>query len=608
MSLAAIAVLATGCTHSSTQNLVTGSICSRNAQGVCAGEDSVISTNGEPVEVQPLPPAEAQAMPAAPNGLAEAATAEPADLAPAPGETAAAGAPAVATGEAPGPQAPFTLAAGPSASLEELGLRAASDPLSLTPPDRPAAAEVADTEGAEEELAAAEAAVEEGAEETPALTQPTPEEIAAVRPSVSGAQGEGERMTLAYVVNRAATMHPEIIMAMARLEEARAGAEATRSALLPQVDLSLAAGHNTTGSFAGEPFMPTSEGSIGAGRVDGTVSVRQILFDFDATRQLVRSDIATADAAHFRLMDKTEDIVLQTAVAYLNILQQRQLIALVDQNIQAHERFLTIVQANEEDGNGTLADVNRVSARLVEVRALRTDLSTQLEAAVDQFRRLARTAPGRLEPPESVMAAVPTSLEDALALALQRNPRLMALEYAVRASQYNLAAIRAGDRPRIDLEVEGAAQNYIGQNRRTDIDVRGMVVFSYRLFDGGRTASETEQAEARIRQSRARYTNERDAVEAELEDAYRSITAARVKLDDLREGVRASRQVRELYTEQFRAGERTIFELLDAQNSLFSAERELITNQFSELQAAYSALRGIGRLTATIVGVPRERS
>jgi adhesin transport system outer membrane protein len=501
---------------------------------------------------------------------------------------------------------PFNLAsaAGPGtvvqamADVNELGLRASTSPVSLQPPAREqtAAPEIVETEfagavDAQIELAGAEMLIDE----PPA--RPTFDD----RISVSADPGTGPVMTLSEVVSRAATMHPEVTLALARVEEARAGVDRARSGLGPQVDVTLAAGQVASGVYS--PSVHDIDGRTGdaAMRVDGTLRLRQLLFDFNATRDQVLSTLAASDAARLRTIDVTEDIALRTSQAYLRILQQRQLLALIDRNIQEHLRLLEIVELNEADGNSTRADVNRISARLSEVRSARTDLAAELDGAEDVFERLARIQPGRLLPPEPVVSLLAPSADDAIDRARSGNPRLLSLAYNIRSLQHELDVVNGDGGARIDLELEANSQNYFSDSSRSENDVRGMVVFSYSLFDGGDSAGQQRQVESRIRQARARYTDGRDQVEADIRQAYRAIASARRKLDDLRSGLSSSREVQSLYTEQFQAGERTIFELLDAQNALFSAERDLIVSQFSELEAAYSILRSTGRLTSALL-------
>jgi outer membrane protein TolC len=509
------------------------------------------------------------------------------------------------------PSAPLDLGASPPpsvapmASNEDLGLRASTSPLTLDPPVENASfqapAALADDPLGEAEALPGESELASAQVVDGADVPLPPRRAFSGDISVAPDTGTGPRMTLGEVVARAATMHPEVTFALAQVDEARATTIRARSGLGPQIDLTLATGQEASSNLAPSLVQPDDRSANAAMRLDGSVLLRQMLYDFDATRDQVLSSLAASDAARLRTVDVTEDIALRTAQAYLRILQQRQLLALIDRSIQEHLRLLEIVELNQADGNSTMADVNRVSARLSEVRSARTDLAAELDAAEDEFQRLARIEPGRLTPPDPVIAMLAPSADDAVQRALSGNPRLLSLSYNMRSLEHELDVVNGDGGARIDLELEANTKNYFSDNARNQSDLRGMVVFSSSLFDSGDSEGEQREVESRIRQARARYTDTRDQVEADIRQAYRAIASARRKLDDLRSGLASSREVQALYTEQFQGGERTIFELLDAQNALFSAERDLIVSQFSELEAAYSILRSTGRLTATLL-------
>ena len=61
----------------------------------------------------------------------------------------------------------------------------------------------------------------------------------------------------------------------------------------------------------------------------------------------------------------------------------------------------------------------------------------------------------------------------------------------------------------------------------------------------------------------------------------------------------ANRRVR-LYREQFKAGKRTLFELLDSQMAYYSARQDQISNLHESLRAEYDILRTTGMLLTTL--------
>lgn len=415
-------------------------------------------------------------------------------------------------------------------------------------------------------------------------------------------------LNLAEVVGRAVSTHPEIGQARARAAETRYGVLNSRSALHPQIDASIATGQGTIGQYEHVHRGFDSGDSIGSGRLDAQLQVRQRLFDFGAARQDILRSTALHDAERWKLLDKIEDIALRTSAAYMKILETRELLTVANENVTELEHFARIVDDNQRNGNGTIADVKRVQSRLIDAQTMRTDIESQMQQAIDQFRRLVGVEPGQLRMPPQFKGLIPNDVMKALQLAPNRSTSLLAASANVEAIKRELETQRALGKPRVNLELASSLKNYMGVANRSEIDVRGMIVFSHKLYDGGAQSSQISQVGARLEESQMKYIAERDNVEADLRQYYRAISASRRKLDTLREGVAASKKVKELYTQQFQAGKRTLFEVLDSQMQYYTAQRDGIVNQYEELRGIYGILRSLSRLSETILAATSTRT
>lgn len=415
-----------------------------------------------------------------------------------------------------------------------------------------------------------------------------------------GAENVGPAMSVNEVVGKAVADHPEIGIARSRVDEANAGVKVARSTYFPQLQTRFTMGQGT-------PIENSDAGVVKAGSSisstkSGDILMRQQLLDFGATKNEILKSKQMTEAQKYRLLDKIEEIALKTVQAYLKVLEQRELLLLANANVSAHENFSRLVQASQQAGNGTAADVSRVAAKLVDVQTVRTQLDSDLQVARDNFRRLVRMDPGKLSrPPMPPKSLVPESPETALNILPSTNQSLLALDAARKATKAEMAVQRAAYMPRANFEVQGNLQEYLEPVNKSNWDMRAQVVLTHKLFDGGARRGQMEQINSKLTQAELSYVNTKDELEANIRQSFRALDAARRKLATIREGVGSSRKVKELYIEQFRAGKRTVFELLDSQTSLYNAEKELISNQFDELRATYGLLRSMGRLGESLL-------
>ncbi|MGL5136518.1 MAG: TolC family protein [Beijerinckiaceae bacterium] len=413
-------------------------------------------------------------------------------------------------------------------------------------------------------------------------------------------EGGKRSVSLQQAATEAALSHPEIRAAESRVRESKAGVAMAGAALYPQGDLRLAVGGAANGSSSGrhsfEKGQPDSNG-----RFDATVTLRQLIYDFGATRADMERAAYIQDAEKLKLLDKVDEIVLKTAQSYLRILEQRALLVLVDETITAHRKLATIVQVNQKEGNGTAADVNRVNSRLTDITAIRSDVSLQLAGAEEQFHRLTKIQPGALLPTPALASHLPRDPVQAVELMRRQNPRLGSMHATARSIGKELEGQRAGQLPKINLEVDGDSKNFAALNRhKNEADARALITMRYKFMDGGLGRAAIDQLHNRQEAQQHLLRNEEEQTVADIRQAYRAVDSARRKERLVGEGVGTSRKVKELYLEQFKAGRRTVFELLDAQMSSFTVRRTEIESRHESQRATFEILRHTGRLAEAL--------
>lgn len=404
-------------------------------------------------------------------------------------------------------------------------------------------------------------------------------------------------------VARAVLTYPEIRINQTRLLESKAGIDIARSALYPTADARLAVGGNFSGSYEGKAVPYSVASNAGDNRFDGGIILRQLVWDFGA----VRADIARArllsNAEQERLYEKIDEIAWRTAQVYLKILEHRALVALIDETIAAHMRLLKIVAAQEAEGHGTSADSSRIRSRLNDITAVRSDVSLQLGGAEDQFERLTRQRPGRLIAVPDFRASIPGRADAAISVVLARNPRLASLRATTQSIESELDAQRAANKPKFMFELDTESKNFrSGKGGRTQMEGRAMLAMRFKLLDGGLAEAQERQIRNRIETSELTMINERQQLEADIRQAYRAIDSAGAKARLLDEGVSAARRAEELYLEQFKAGKRTVFELLDGQMAVYTARRAQIESRFERQKAVIDILRFTGTLASVLAG------
>ena len=114
-----------------------------------------------------------------------------------------------------------------------------------------------------------------------------------------------------------------------------------------------------------------------------------------------------------------------------------------------------------------------------------------------------------------------------------------------------------------------------------------MATMRWNLFNSGADKAETEAAESRVRQARQTAYNFFDDLNLEIADTWTRYMAAIDQRKYYQEAVVYNTQTRDAYLAQFNLGQRSLLDVLDAENELFNSATEEATARGNEIVGAY---------------------
>nr|ALV86452.1 membrane protein [uncultured bacterium 18] len=395
---------------------------------------------------------------------------------------------------------------------------------------------------------------------------------------------------------KAIAANPEVAQRLNALRASNAAVDGVRGGLLPRVDLEAGVGRTsdriTTRNPEGESL---SRGGV-------ALSVNQLLWDAN----LIRSDIERAGheqrARWFEFLDVTEGTALEAVRAHHDVMRQRVLVALAEDNYVQHKYANTQIESRVRAGVGRGVDLEQAKARLA---LAESNLTTETANLHDVTARYARVV-GELPPQRIGKAApsgagLPASAGEAGTLAVQTSP-------AISAAIENLRAARATTKgregqmwqPRVEARLRsGTGRNFDGvpdQKRDTSAEV----VLNWNLYNGGsdqarvRQAVDTVNQASDIRDKTCRDTRQQAAIA--LNDTLKYLQT----LESLDRNVLAIEKARDAYRQQFDIGQRSLLDLLNAENELFTARRAYANAESDLLVAQARTLAFSQRLTSQL--------
>jgi len=402
------------------------------------------------------------------------------------------------------------------------------------------------------------------------------------------------------------------------LNSARAGVRATdesvplaKSGYRPQISGGASVGYTTTrrdrqlGNLAGVNSRTTNatSGTVG-------VQIQQMLFDGFQTRNNVAAAVAQVNAANQSLRNTEQTTLFNAAQAYMDVIRDRQIATLTEQNLAFLNEQVRAANSRFEVGEGTRTDVAQAEASRAGAIADVSDARARVAQSSANYREYIGDDPGKLAAASPLRKLLPKSMDNAINIALEEHPAIMASRHLVDAADFGVKSAEGAILPQLDVYA-GVARTYSGSNSG-GVDSDGNTwsrsaqigaQLTIPIYQGGRTSANVRQAKENLGKARIDVDVNRDTVRNAVSSAWASYVSAT-------EGVRAQRSVVEAarlalngVIEERNVGQRTTLDVLDAQADVINAQINLVSDEHDVVVASYAILSALGRLTVKRLGL-----
>lgn len=334
------------------------------------------------------------------------------------------------------------------------------------------------------------------------------------------------------------------------------------------------------------------------------------LYSGGAVKNSVKAAKTRVEAGQANLRGTESAIFSQVVAAYMGVILNEAIVELRRNQVDVLGVNLRATRDRFEIGDLTRTDVAQSQARLSLAEGDARTASANLAAARETYIRLVGSPPGVLAPPPP-LPNLPDSAENAVVVALDSNPDIIAAREEAEAAKYDINVAGSGRLPKVSLYSQAGYNDYFGtlggaiagdvaqSEKSAQVGAR----LSLPLFQGGRPAAQRRQAQAFANAAmESEIAAERDVI-AQARAAYTSWLAA----SDLIASSQVAVDAAELSLEGVRAentvGNRTILDILDAEQELLSARVRLVTARRNAYVAGFTLLAAMGRAEARDLGL-----
>lgn len=391
------------------------------------------------------------------------------------------------------------------------------------------------------------------------------------------------------------------------------------SALLPQVNAGYSISERDTENVS-PTIIPGADGGFTI--IDGTtirktdtdgwdVSLSQPLFDLSAWYNWKAGE-ETAKQAEATFAAATQNLIVRVVEAYLAVLRAQDNLRAAEAQERAFERQLEQTRQRFEVGLIAITDVYESEAARDLAQVTRITEENNLAVAKERLSVLTGENPGELFVLKEDFPAKPPQPADRAAwvdFALENNWNLQASRFAEEAARKTAKSNRLAHAPTInatysysDNQTSGALSQdppspfNLPPNSDTQVE-QWQIRVNVPLFSGGRVSANRRRAAEQYIAARENRINLQRQTVTDTRSLHMTVmtNAARVKAQQ--QAIKSSQSALDATEAGYEVGTRNIVDVLNAQNSLFSAYRDYANSRYDFILSSMQLKEAAGTLS-----------
>lgn len=413
-----------------------------------------------------------------------------------------------------------------------------------------------------------------------------------------GANGEDNDLTLVDAVSKGVLRNPEYgVVANNKLATKEELSQA-KALWAPSVDFLGESGWERTNS----PSIDKENNW----RNRASLTITQLLFDGYGTNSEIKRQKYRVESATHRVGEVAEFVGLDIVQAYLEVLRQRDLLAIARANVEDHMKILGTIETGADAGTVTEGDVSQANARLAAARSIVSSTEEALRRGEALFIQKVGDVPGDMAFPTIPKDKLTPSVDDSVRAAITNSPTLAVFESDVKVAWAEYEGSGSTLYPRVEVQANATVGHDLNGIDGHDDRESVLGVVKWNLYRGGADFDRQREHMYRHAQTKERRAQAAREVEKDVRDTWAGMIAAAERAKQFLDQAAANEKVVSVYMDQFSLDRRTLLDVLDSQNELFVSRSNHVNALYTEMFAVFRVLALEGRLLASM-GIPRPR-
>lgn len=339
------------------------------------------------------------------------------------------------------------------------------------------------------------------------------------------------------------------------------------------------------------------------------LSASQPIFDGFRTQNSMGQAESGVFAARADLRFAEQEVLLKSVTAYMDVLRDAAVMRLRANNIKVLKEQLRETRVRLDAQDATFTDLAQAEASLAQAHSDYYLAEANLKVSSANYEAVIGMEPGKLEPAPAIEKLLPTTPQEALQVALIENPHIDAALHQADAAAHGVKVAEGALMPTLSATAQMSQQyDYLlGQPGTRLFIAQAGLQLNVPLYQGGGEYASIRQAKEQLGQARLVADVQRVQARNGVLASYARLKAAKAAIRSGNEVVRAAEVALRGVRLEAAVGQRTVLDVLNAQQSLLEARVKLIGYQHDCVVASYTALAAIGRLDVDLLNIDVER-
>ncbi|MFC0351163.1 TolC family outer membrane protein [Undibacterium danionis] len=365
-----------------------------------------------------------------------------------------------------------------------------------------------------------------------------------------------------------------------------------RSSLLPSAQYVYSTSKNKGESIS--PFLGTfTKSNQDYSSTSKSVSVRQTIFNLEAYARFEQG-VAQKNYSIAQFDSRSSDLMVRLLTAYVETRYAEDQLNLYTAQRDSYAEQRKVNDRLYAKGEGTKTEMLETQAKLDVAEAMRLEAIDTLQTARNNLEAIVGVDVKQLDglPVDFKPMLDSEDFDTWKRYAEEKNPEIIAAKYGIDIAQKEISKSQAGHAPRIELNANynhGVSETFATKNQ--DLNMRTVgVQLIIPIYSGGYVNATSKQAVARLDKARADLDGTVSKVMVELRKQFSAVKSSVVKIEGLQKSVNSATALVEATQQSIKGGVRINADLLNAQQQLVAAKRDLASARYNYL-LSYLKLR-----------------